>query len=104
MGNYLSPYPKTLNGQGVFVFVVAPFCSCPRRWFLEFCLSFFFVALPLSAATFRRGQSNKNTTQGVFFWLRPRGKAGEGEAPCRRPTGLLLPLPFAGAAAKKTLW
>ena len=69
-----------------------------------------------------RGQSKKkNTTQGVFFFLpRPRGKAMEGEAalgagtrpehsgcfffalaPCRRPTGLLLPLPFAGAAAKK---
>ena len=67
-----------------------------------------------------RGQSKKkNTTQGVFFLLRPRGKAGEGEAPlgagtgpfffalapCRRPTGLLLPLPFPGAGAKKkTPW
>ena len=40
-----------------------------------------------------RGQSKKkNTTQGVFFFAL---------APCRRPTGLLLPLPFAGAAAKK---
>ena len=68
-----------------------------------------------------RGQSKKkNTNQGVFFLLRPRGRAGEGEAPlgagtgpeqkvffffalapCRRPTGLLLPLPFPGAGAKK---
>ena len=60
-----------------------------------------------------------------FFLLRPRRKAREGEAPlgagtepeqkkkhhpgcvffalapCRRPTGLLLPLPFPGAGAKK---
>ena len=68
--------------------------------------------------------TKKNTNQGVFFLLRPRGKAGEGEAPlgagtgpeqkvffffalapCRLPTGLLLPLPFAGAGAKKkTPW
>ena len=72
-----------------------------------------------------RGQSKKKTpTRVFFFWLRPRGKAGEGEAPlgagtgpeqkvffffalapCRRPTGLLLPLPFPGAGAKKkTPW
>ena len=47
---------------------------------------FFFCCAPLGAATFRRGQSKKkNTTQ----------------SPCRRPTGLLLPLPFPGAGAKK---
>ena len=83
-------------------------------------------------------QGKEKTTQVVFFLLRPRGKAGEGDAPlgagtgpeqkkknttpafpragakttpwvvfffalapCRRPTGILLPLPFAGAAAKK---
>ena len=35
-----------------------------------------------------RGQSKKrNTTQGVFFLLRPRGKAGEGEAPLGAGTG-----------------
>ena len=43
--------------------------------------SVFFCCAPLGAATFRRGQSKKNTTQGVFFWLRPRRKAREGEAP-----------------------
>ena len=54
-----------------------------------------------------RGQSKKkNTTQGDFFLLRPRGKAGEGEAPLGAGTGpeltgLLLPLPFPGAGAKK---
>ena len=40
----------------------------------------------------RAGPQPKKKTppQGVFFWLRPRGKAGEGEAPCRH-----------GARAKK---
>ena len=36
-------------------------------------------------------RAKKKNTLGVFFAL----------APCRRPTGLLLPLPFARAAAKK---
>ena len=40
-------------------------------------------------------EQKKNTLGGVFFFAL---------APCRRPTGLLLPLPFAGAAAKKTPW
>ena len=41
-------------------------------------------------------QQKKNTLGGVFFFAL---------APCRRPTGFLLPLPFAGAAAKKkTPW
>ena len=48
-----------------------------------------------------------NTTQGVFFLLRPRGKAGEGEAslgagwPRAGAQRVLLPLPFAGPATKK---
>ena len=54
-------------------------------------------------------RAKKNTTQGVFFFLRPRVKAGEGEAPARGQskkkntpsTGLLLPRPFPGAGAKK---
>ena len=86
---------------GCFFIVVAPFCSCPaslvsRKFFAvgpgcAKCL--FFCCAPLGAATFRRGQSKiKNTTQGVFFFA---------PAPCRRPTGLLLPLPFAGAGKKK---
>ena len=77
---------------------MAPFCSCPaslvsRKFFAvgPGCAKcFLFCCAPLGAATFRRGQSKKNTTQGVFFVLRPRGKAGEGEAPCRH-----------GARAKK---
>ena len=40
---------------------------------------------------FPRGPKNKTPWVVFFFAL----------APCRRPTGLLLPLPFAGAAAKK---
>ena len=57
-------------------------------------------------------EQKKKHHPGWFFLLRPRGKAGEGEAPlgagtgpdfalapCRRPTGLLLPLPFPGAGA-----
>ena len=45
---------------------------------------FFFCCAPLGAATFRRGQSKKKKKHhpGCFFLLRPRGKAGEGEAPC----------------------
>ena len=61
---------------------------------------FFFLLWPRAGA--QRGfsfpclspgpQQKKNTLGGVFFFAL---------APCRRPTGLLLPLPFAGAAAKK---
>ena len=64
---------------------------------------FFFLLWP--RAGFQRGFSfpclspgpqQKNTLGGVFFFAL---------APCRLPTGLLLPLPFAGAAAKKkTPW
>ena len=54
----------------------------------------FYLASPSPA--FPRGRSKKNTLGGVFF---------SALAPCRLPTGLLLPLPFAGAAAKKkTPW
>ena len=78
---------------------MAPFCSCPaslvsRKFFAvgPGCAKcFFFCCAPLGAATFRRGQSKKKTPPRVcFFLLRPRGKAGEGEAPCRH-----------GARAKK---
>ena len=91
------------------------------------CAKYFCCCAPLGAATFRRGQSKntKNTTQGVFFLgsgpgerqrkEKPRWAPAQGQskkttprvrfffalAPCRRPTGLLLPLPFAGARAKK---
>ena len=70
-----------------------------------------------------RGQSKKkNTTQGVFFFA-PAPAKGKGRrspvgsrhgarkkvfffalAPCRRPTGLLLPLPFPGPEQKKKPW
>ena len=64
---------------------------------------------------FPRGRSKKkNTLGGVFFLLWPRaGAQGRSKkkppcvvfffalAPCRRPTKLLLPLPFPGAGAKK---
>ena len=135
------------------------------------CKVFFFVALRWAPRPFGGARATKKHHPGCFFLLRPRGKAGEGEAPCRhgarakkktpprvlffgcgpgerqgkekprwlwpragaqrgfsfpclspgpeqkkntlggvfffalapcrRPTGLLLPLPFAGAAAKK---
>ena len=138
------------------------FARAPRHWFLENFLlsapglqSVFFVALRWAPRPFGGARAKKKHHQGVFFLLRPRGKAGEGEAPCRhgarakkknttqgvffccgpgerqgnplgagtepeqkkkkhpgwcfffalapcrRPTGLLLPLPFAVAAAKK---
>ena len=73
---------------------------------------------PLEAGT--GPEQKKNTNQGVFFcsgpgerqgkekprWAPARGQSKKSFfyfalAPCRRPTGLLLPLPFAGAAAKK---
>ena len=77
------------HGQGVF-FLLWPFCSCPAslvsRKFSAVgpgCAKCFFCCAPLGAATFRRGQSkNKKNHPGCFFFLlRPRGKAGEGEAP-----------------------
>ena len=93
---------SSLDGRplrpGCFFFVVAPFCSCPaslvsRKFFAvgPGCAKcFFFCCAPLGAVTFRRGQSKKKTPPRVLFLLRPRGKAGEGEAPCRH-----------GARAKK---
>ena len=58
----------------------------------------FYLASPSPA--FPRGRSKKKkkkTPWVVFFFF--------ALAPCRLPTGLLLPLPFAGAAAKKkTPW
>ena len=75
----------------------------PRRVFLDNskkCLGYY-----IGSKKTRRGHSfpclspgpeqKKHTLGGVFFFAL---------APCRLPTGLLLPLPFAGAAAKKTPW
>ena len=146
-----------LRGPGCFFFfVVAPFCSCPAslvsRIFFAVgpgCAKCFFLLRSVGRRDLSAGpeQKKKHHPGCFFFLLRPRGKAGEGEAgwcfffcsgpvpapngaspspafprgwskkkkhlggvffalaPCRRPTGLLLPLPFAGAAAKKkTPW
>ena len=68
---------------------------------------FFFVALRWAPRPFGGARAKKKTPPRVFFLLRPR-VFFFALAPCRRPTGLLLPLPFAGAAAKikikKTPW
>ena len=79
----------------MFFFVVAPFCSCPaslvsRKVFAvgPGCAKcFFFFALRWAPRPFGGALAKKNTTQGVFFLLRPRGKAGEGEAPLGAGTG-----------------
>ena len=88
-------------GQGVFFLLWPLFARAPRHWFLEIVLLWcFFLLWPRAGA--QRGcsfpclspgpEQKKNTLGGVFFFAL---------APCRRPTGRLLPLPFAGAAAKK---
>ena len=52
-----------------------------------------------------RGQSKKkNTTQGVFFLLRLRGKAGEGEAPLGAGASPSPAVPEAGAKKKHPGW
>ena len=89
-GYSLRYLPRGFIGQGVFFLLWLLFARAPRHWFLEFFLlsapgvqSVIFCCAPLGAATFRRGQSKKKHHPGCFFLLRPRGKAGEGEAPCR---------------------
>ena len=81
----------------MFFFLLWPlFARAPRHWFLEnFLLSapgvqrvFFFVALRWAPRPFGGASAKKKTPPRVFFFLlRPRGKAGEGEAPCRAGTG-----------------
>ena len=82
----------------VFFFLLWPlFARAPRHWFEEnfccrprVCKVFFFVALRWAPRPFGGARAKK-----FFVAL----------APCRRPTGLLLPLPFPGAGAKKkTPW
>ena len=105
IGSYPTPFLRYLlfyrgdpTRPRCFFLLWPLFARAPRHWFLEFFLlsapgvqSVFFCCAPLGAATFRRGQSKKKTPPRVFFFLlRPRGKAGEGEAPCRH-----------GARAKK---
>ena len=109
---------------GVFFFLLWPRAGAQGRikkktpWVV-----FFFCSGPVPAPNeaspspaFPRGRSKKkkNTLGGVFFLLWPRaGAQGRSKknhpgwclffalAPCRRPTKLLLPLPFPGAGAKK---
>ena len=78
-----------MGGPGCFFFVVAPFCSCPaslvsRKLFAvgPGCAKcFFFCCAPLGAATFRRGQSKKKNTQGVFFFCSGPGERQGKEKP-----------------------
>ena len=76
------------------------FCCGPARTGVVFFFCLLWPRWPRAGA--QRGfsfpclspgpEQKKNTLGGVFFFAL---------ASCRRPTGLLLPLPFAGAAAKK---
>ena len=86
-----------------FFFALAP-CRRPTKLLLPLPLApgpeqkkktpwvvfFFFCSGPVPAP--KAGAKKQNTLAGVFFFAL---------APCRRPTGLLLPLPFPGAGAKK---
>ena len=95
-----------LIGQGVCFFVVAPFCSCPaslvsRKFFAvgPGCAKcFFFCCTALGAATFRRGQSKKNTTQGVFFFCSGPGERQGKDVPAR---GFSFPCLSPGPEQKK---
>ena len=80
----------------MFFFFVAPFCSCPaslvsRKFFAvgPGCAKcFFFLLRSVGRRDLAAGpEQKKSTTQGVFFLLRPRGKAREGEAPLEAGTG-----------------
>ena len=74
---------------------MAPFCSCPvslvsRKFFavVPGCAKlFFFCCALLGAATFRRARAKKTPPRVCIFLLRPRRKAGEGEAPLGAGTG-----------------
>ena len=106
------------------------FARAPRHWFLEnFLLSapgvqsvLFFVALRWAPRPFGGARAKKTKTPPRVFFFAPAPGKGRGRrspvgqskkkntlggvfffalAPCRRPTGLLLPLPFPGAGAKK---
>ena len=78
------------KGQGVFFLLWPLFARAPRHWFLENVLlsapgvqSVFFVALRWAPRPFggARAKKKKKHHPGCVFLLRPRGKAGEGEAP-----------------------
>ena len=87
---------RTLDGQGVFLFLLWPlFARAPRHWFLEIVLlsapgvqSVFVLLRSVGRRDLSAGPEQKKTPPRVcFFLLRPRGKAGEGEAPLGAGTG-----------------
>ena len=108
---------------------MAPFCSCPaslvsRKFFAvgPGCAKCFFLLRSVGRRDLSAGpQQKKKTPPRVFFFFAAATAKGTGRrspvgrrhgarakkktlfalAPCRRPTGLLLPLPFPGAGAKK---
>ena len=99
------PQQKKTPPGWCFFFALAP-CRRPTKLLLPLpflgagakkntpWVVFFFLLWPRAGAQGR--SKKKNTLGGVFFFAL---------APCRRPTGLLLPLPFPGAGAKKkTPW
>ena len=101
------------TGYAHAVFLLWPlFARAPRHWFLENFLlsapgvqSVFFLLRSVGRRDLSAGPEQKKKHHpakkkhhpgccffGAFFFAL---------APCRRPTGLLLPLPFPGAGAKK---
>ena len=101
LGAGTGPEQKKQHHPGYFFFAPAPGKGRGRRSPVgRRHGAIFFLLWPRAGA--QRGfsfpclspgpEQKKNTLGGVFFFAL---------APCRRPTGLLLPLPFAGAAAKK---
>ena len=83
------------GGPGCFFFAVAPFCSCQASLVSRiFCcrprvckVFVFVVALRWAPRPFGGARAKKKHHPGCFFSLRPRGKAGEGEAPLGAGTG-----------------
>ena len=82
---------RGLNGQGVFFLLWPLFARAPRHWFLENFLlsapgvqSVFFLLRSVGRRDLSAGpeQKKKHHPGCFFFLLRPRGKAGEGEARC----------------------
>ena len=80
-----SPTTRYCKGQGVFFFVVAPFCSCPaslvsRIFFCcrpRVCKVSFFLLRSVGRRDLSAGpEQKKNTTQGVFFCSGPGERPG----------------------------
>ena len=89
---------------------MAPFCSCPASLVSRIFFAVgrgcakcdFFVALRWAPRPFG-GARAKKKTPGCFFLLRPRGKAGEGEAPCRHGASPSPAFPRGRSKKKKNL-